>query len=158
MLIRLKPLIVVSGTLHVEGGLTSSRRVATPDEANGKRGSGKGVRTTIVQDRDVSDDRRRAHVIFATYARRIKTLRLLKTNFGTLVDPARIADVQSLFVDMTKLAADFNKTSAVCKIENCLVWEELTGNRKAAVEGWIARHKQDGDAEVVSALPLLQAA
>lgn len=153
MSFNLRPLIVVTGTLHVEGGLKSHRRAAAPGDK--KRD---GTRTTIVQDREVSDERGRAHVIFATYARRIKALRLLKTPFGMLVDPNHLTVVQTLLVDMTKKAAEFNKGTKVCKIENCLVWEELFGNRKAALEGWLARRKWDGDKAILKALPNLKAA
>lgn len=154
MLLKLRPLIVVTGTLHVEGGLKSQRRASAPGD---KRMRG-GTRTTVVQDREISAERKAAHVIFATYARRIKGLRIMKTPFGMLVAPDKLREVQALLVELTKRAAVFNKDSKVCKIENCLVWEELAGNRKAALEGWLARRKMEADDEVIEALPELQAA
>jgi hypothetical protein len=152
-MLHLKPLIIITGTLHVEGGLKSQRRASS---AGTKQRN--GTRTTIVQDRDVSEERQRAHVIFSTYSRQIKALRLIKTPFGVLVHPNRLRDVQALLVGMTKTAAVFNQSTKLCKIENCLVWEELVGNRKAALEGWLARRRFDGDAGIIKALPDLQAA
>lgn len=117
----------------------------------------RATETTIVQKRAVSKDRERAHVIFSTYARNVKALRLLKTPFGMLFTPEQVSAVQTLIVEMTKKASAFNKTARDCRIENCLVLEPLDGPRKAALEGWLARRKQENDAAVLAALPQLVA-
>lgn len=149
--VRLRPLFVLTGTLHIEGGWSSTR---TETDAVSRA---RATETTIVQKRAVSKDRERAHVIFSTYARNVKALRLLKTPFGMLFAPEQVSAVQALIVEMTKKASDFNKTARDCRIENCLVLEPLDGSRKAALEGWLARRRRENDAQVLAALPNLTA-
>lgn len=145
-------LVVVTGSIYVEGGEKSTRRDLT------ERGKNRD-KIRVVQDREVSHDRRQALSIAAGYHRKFQRLRLLRTTpLGTLYDASTLAELKTLFLDLTKRASDFNKDSVECRMLNCLVWEPLVGNRKAAFEGYLARRAADGDAAVVTALKLLSPA
>ena len=76
-MVDLRPLLVITGTLRVEGG----ERTKTASKVSG---DGHKVKTTIV--RDVTDDRRSANVIATNYIRRLRKLIIMRTPYGTLAD------------------------------------------------------------------------
>ena len=146
-LMQLRVLFVITGTIHVEGGdVNEVRKVPTIDDGTPKRGT---EHLTIVQNRDISKDRRRANVITTHYMRELRQIRLWKTPFGTLIHPFRIREARALLEEATQNAAKFNKDSSGCKIANCMLIERLQGVRLAAVEGWLARclKMKDDDAK-----------
>jgi hypothetical protein len=155
-MVTLRPLLVVTGTIRVEGG-EQNRMKQTPTVLTER---GDKDRVTVVQERLISKARRRANTISIEYLRRLRRLRIAKTPFGTLVDPTRRAELRALVEDATLAVHQFNKAVEAaaedCELSNCLIVEPLRGERLAAVAGWLARKaKQDPDwkktlAEVVA--------
>jgi hypothetical protein len=143
----------MTGTLRIEGGKTGKQ---TDMPTTDKQADRRRIYTSLT--REVTSDRRRGDVIVSDYLRRIKKLRVLKTPFGTLIDPANLAELRALLDSITADVMTFNASSKTCKLANCLLWEPLLGNRKASVEGWIARRAADGDPEIARALPRLSVA
>jgi hypothetical protein len=144
MMLRLRPLVVVTGTPHVEGGFTSERRA---------RRRRKGV---VTEELTITKDRKRANVIAVDHSRRLRKMAILRTPFGLLLDPSKLATVQELSRQLSRDAIAFNKTSSTTEITNCLLVEPLAGPRRAAVEGWIARRLSRGDAKALAARPALE--
>ncbi len=143
-MLRLRPLVVVTGTPHVEGGFTSKRR---------KRGA-----TVITEDLRITKDRKRANVIVVDYTRRLRKLVILRTPLGLLIDAVNLPVVEDLLRKLTRSAIDFNKTSTTTEITNCMLVEPLAGARRAAVEGWVARRLARDDAKAVAARARLEVA
>jgi len=141
-----RPLLVLTGTVHIEGGMTSKAvRVAQ---------SATDAQVTMHQS--VSDARKRANAIASKYSRSItRTLRLLKTPFGALVDPADARRIQTLLVEITQTAAKFNTRAVDCQVFNCFVLENLHGVRLASFTGWFNRRMLNKDPEALAALPKL---
>lgn len=157
-MLKLKPLLVVTGTIRVGGG---EKNTVRQQEATTKD-RGDHLQVTITQHRSVSKDRMRGNVISTAFMRRLRGLRALKTPFGSLCEIARLRDVKVLLDEATAAARDFNATvspDSGCRLSNCMLWERLTGNRLAAVEGWLARQIADGDEDLEkSVAPLLDGA
>lgn len=148
--IRLRPLVVVTGTIRVEGGAKSERR--TP-----ARAAGTGHKMTVTEHVEITSDRRRADVLRIKYARQLDRLIILRTDFGQLVDPGQLGELRQFLADLSSAATAFNRTSKTAEVLNCFVWEHLNGQRKAVVEGWIARRLNEADPDVTKAMPLLDA-
>jgi hypothetical protein len=146
----LRPLIVVTGSIHVEGGDTHTVRQAAPKHSGS---------ITINHTRKITQDRRQANVVSTGYMRRVARLRLLKTPYGSLVDPEKLPAVKELLTSATRDVAAFNAAhqEATARLTNCLLWEHLRGQRLAAVEGWILRGVSDKVVEVVEVAPALLA-
>lgn len=145
-MVNLRPLIVVTGAVHVEGGHRQKRipRNATEEGVRGQR--------VVLQQHRVSADRLAANTIATGFMRRLRGLRLLKTPLGTLIDPRRLSEVKSMILDASARAGEFNKSERGCLLVNCMVWEHLAGNRLAAVCAWIDLLGED-DEDVKKALP-----
>lgn len=147
-MLTLRPLLVVTGSLHVEGGEEwETTRQATKDARvtlDGVRSSGERVKTVI--DRSVSKDRRKGNVIYLDFYRRLRKIQLCRTPFGALIDPAHKADLLAILDLMDQKIVEFNKASTTCQLTNCVVWDKLAGNRQAGVAGWVARRARK-DAE-----------
>ena len=125
-MIELRPLLIVSGTTHVES------------------------------DRPRTDPQRRAgNVVAAGYFRRTRDLTILHTPWGRLVDPANLVKVKDTIAQATIDFAKFNRKHPLCCVENTLVWEHLRGNTRDAVIMWVDRKLREGDAEVKDAFALL---
>jgi hypothetical protein len=152
-MLKLRPLIVVTGTAHVEGGEKSRRQSGTTTTAK-KRAKARG-RVTVTEDLEISPDRRRANVIAVNYSRQIKRLAVIRTDFGMLFLPEALPELQRILIELTRRAVEFNRTATTAKVANCFLWENLQGNRKAAVEGWLARGELECDKEVQGALQVL---
>jgi hypothetical protein len=146
----LRPLIVVTGTIHVEGGAKNKQTTTNLGEDQ--------TRSTIFHEREISKDRRHANVIVIAYLRHLRALRIAKTPFGTLCEPSTLPAIKALLQEATRDVIAFNRKSKVCKLSNCYIWEPLSGNRLAAVEGWLSRRLRDGDPEVKTASDTLYAA
>ena len=145
----LKPLLVVTGSIHVEGGDTHTVR----QKASSKNGSNIAIDHT----RKITPDRKAGNVIATGYMRRLSRLRVLKTPYGSLLDPAKLPLVKELLANATRDVTTFNSAHAgsTTRLTNCLLWEHLRGNRLAAVEGWIMRGVDDAEPEVTAAAPAL---
>lgn len=152
-MLTLKPLFVLTGTLRIEGGKTGKQTDA-PIADKAPKGKQR-IHTAVT--RVVTDDRRRGDVIVSDYLRRIKRLRLLKTPFGTLIEPLHLGELKGLLDEITKSSAAFNESSKTCELTNCLLWEPLRENRKAAVEGWVARQIKKNDPEALAVFDRLRA-
>jgi len=148
-MLELRPLIVITGTIRIEGG--SKTRVKSSGTARGR----KQEQVTVVQERDVTPDRRQADVFVTNYARKLRPLRIFKTPFGVLIDPAKLKDFKVMMMDIAREVAIFNRTHSDAQLANCLVWEKLTGNRLGAVSGWLAQKNRQKQADVSAALPAL---
>lgn len=149
-MLQLKPLIVVTGSVHVEGG--DKHVVRQKRKANGT--------IKVEHTRSITERRRKANVHSTSYMRRIERLRILKTPFGNLVDAERLPEVKALIAAATRDVADFNAQpdpDTSSRLYNCMLWEHLRGNRLAAVMGWIQRGLVDGNKVVKDALPALEA-
>ena len=126
-MIELRPLLIVIGTLHVEGG---------------KRGD---------KDRGAGD------VLAAGYFRDIRKLTILHTPLGRLVDTSDLRKVKDLIAQTTINVARFNTEHERCRADNTTVWMHLNGNLRDAVTGWVDRRLRDGDEEVKNALAAVTA-
>ena len=146
-MIELRPLLVLSGTLHVEGGLSKSVRK--------ERGSKGPSHVVITEERTVAKDRRAGNVLAAGYMRRIRDLKLLRTPWGVLADPKNLAKIKDVIAQAVVDAAKFNESHAKCHVENHMIWEHLKGNRLEAVLGWVDRKLREGDQEVKDAITLI---
>ena len=130
---RLSGLLVVTGTIHIEGGENSQARNTKVQNTKDED------RVTTIYTRTVSIDRRAGNVIVINCSRRLRKLRSLKTPYGSLVLPEYKRDLLAMFMLATQKVAEFNASSEGCVLANCMVWEVLAGNRLAAVEGWLTR-------------------
>lgn len=127
-MIELRPLLIVFGTLHVEGG---SRR---------------------------DKERRAGDVIAAGYFRRTRELTILHTPWGRLADPANLRKVKDVIAQATIDVARFNGShSKKFRAENTLVWDHLKFNLRDAVTVWVDRKVQDGNEDVKNSVALLTA-
>lgn len=147
----LRPLLIITGSIHVEGGDTHSVRQADSVKRGGT--------ISINHTRKITPDRRKANVVSTGYMRRIDRLRLLKTPWGNLVTPEKLPEVKELLAGATRAVAAFNTEHAggTARLTNCLLWEHLRGSRLAAVEGWVLRGIADKVEEVVQVAPQLLA-
>lgn len=146
----LRPLIVVSGTVHVEGGERNKVR-ATNLTTN-------GTRQEIVVDRSVSQDRKAANVIVTDYWRRLKAVSLLRTPYGVLIDVARLDDFKKLMAHVAQKILEFNTSrKGSTRLTSYVLWEPLEGKRKAAVVEWIQMKRGAKDTAVTKAMKELRA-
>lgn len=136
-MLKLKPLIVVTGSIHVEGG--EKNTIRSTAESHGR------ARQTLIHTRQISQARRDGNTIATSTSRKFKGLRIARTPFGSLVDPARSDELHAFLSAATQDVSEFNKAhkSSDCVLTNSMVWERLKGNRLAAVEGWLSRHADD---------------
>lgn len=141
----LGPLIVLTGTLHVEGGIDKKVRSRAKH----------GATRLVTESRKISPRRGQANVVVTDVMRRIRQLRLLRTPFGTLFAADDLERVQAIIGQATKDVDEFNAgdPSDECRLTNTLVWEHLAGNRLGAVTNYLNKHRRD--AEVKAALPRL---
>lgn len=142
-MVELKPLIVVTGTVHVEGGINKRTRSSPKRDGN---------KLTVVEDREISGSRRKANVIVTDYMRKFRSLRLLRTPYGTLVDPSSLDDVKALIDEATKEIEGFNSSARGCELSCTLLWETLKGNRAEKVAEYIDRKLREDDKEVREAI------
>ncbi len=152
---NLKGLFILTGIVRVEGG---DAHTARQTSARRRKKEGADEKITIVHKRVVTADRRAANVVSTDYMRRARRLRLLQTPYGGLILPANLQALQVMIAEATKDVAEYNAVegrSAV--LSNCLLWEPLTGNRLAAVQGWMQRQLMRGDEEVRAAINALAA-
>lgn len=150
-MIDLRPLIVVTGTVRIEGGEKNTVR----QQEGSSRRSGDGTKLVVVHEVRISDDRKAADVVTTGYARRVQHIRILKTPFGSLVDPKNLDKIKAMIAKASAAVAEFNREHKATKLSNCMLWEPLRGNRLDAVRGWIDRRIVEKDQEVRDALPLL---
>lgn len=150
-MIDLRPLIVVTGTVRIEGGEKNTVR----QQRGSTRRTDDGTKLVVVHEVRISDDRKKADVITTGYARRVQHIRILKTPFGSLVDPKHLDKVKEMLSKASAAVAEFNRTHKATKLSNCMLWEPLKGNRLDAIRGWIDRRLVEKDQEVRDALPLL---
>lgn len=144
-MIDLRPLLVVTGTLHVEGGEKNRvRKSSVRGDTNTQ---------TRVIDRSVDKSRRDANVIVVDYGRRLKEkIALLRTPYGVLVDQAQREALNALIADSTRKIAEFKARypTSTTRLANYVLVERLTGLREAAVAGWLAQKKRERDPEVLA--------
>lgn len=145
-MIEIKPFFVVTGTLKIEGGETTHIEHASEDP------SGK---ETQVRQRRKSPTRAKGASIVVQASRKIKALSVLRTPYGSLIEPHEGKNVQKLLITLTREAREFNASSPDCQVTNYYLLEGLAGPRKLAVEGWIAKQKAAGDLEIKDLLPKL---
>lgn len=144
--VQLRPLLVVTGTVHVAGGETNNVRSR---EAKGRTSA------IVTTDRKVSTHRKAANVVATDYMREMRNLRLLRTPFGTLVAPERQMDLEALCARVEKKIAEYNAVPRICAVENCLLWERLQGNRLAAVTKWVSDRLALDDKDVTGVVEQL---
>lgn len=125
-MISLRPLLLLDGTLHVEGGKSRTDK-----------------------------ERKAGNVIAAGYFRRTRELTILHTPWGRLVDPANLRKVKDIIAQATIDVGKFNATHTQCYVENTMIWEHLKGNRLDAVTVWLDRKLRDEDEEAKNAFSLL---
>jgi hypothetical protein len=149
-MLDLRPLIVVSGTVHVEGGEKNKVR-ATNLTTN-------GTRQEIVVDRSVSQDRKAANVIVTDYWRRLKAISLLRTPYGVLLDPQRLDDFKAVLAHTAEKILDFNTSRrGSTRLTSHVLWEPLEGKRRAAVVEWVQVKRGAKDVAVTKAFKELRA-
>jgi hypothetical protein len=150
-MVDLRSLIVVTGTIRIEGGEKNTVR----QQRGSTRRIDEGTKLVVVHEVRITNDRKKADVITTGYARRIQHLRILKTPFGSLVDPKHLEKVKTMLARASADVAEFNRAYKLTRLSNCMLWEHLKGNRLDAIRGWIDRRLADKDQEVKDALPLL---
>lgn len=156
-MVHLRPLIVVTGTIRLDGGETG--RVRKRPGSTRRTSNRDGDTVVVVREIQITDDRRGGDTVATGYARRLTRMCLLRTPFGALCDPKDLPRVKDIFfMRATQDVAAFNKTHTNTVLSNCYVWEELAGNRLEAVRGWIDRQVRDGDEKVIEVLPRLRVA
>lgn len=139
---ELGPLIVLTGTLHVEGGI--DKKVRSREKH--------GATRLVTESRKISPARRQANVVVTDIMRRIRNIRLLRTPFGTLFAAGELEAVKEVIAQASKDVDEFNAgAESDCRLANTLVWEHLTGNRRTAVAAYLEKHRRDD--EVKAALP-----
>lgn len=144
---ELRPLVVLTGTLHVEGGIDKKVR------SREKHGSTR----LVTESRKISPARRQANVVVTDIMRRIRATRLLRTPFGTLFKAEALTAVQAIIEQATKSVQAFHGEE--CRLANTLVWEHLKGNRRDAVAAWVAARVTEKEvATVLSDLATTRAA
>lgn len=152
IIVKLRPFTLLTGSIHIEGGEQNrSKQAPTIDSA-----AGADVHMTVIQDRVVTPDRRKGNTLVTNSMRDLKPYRLLKTPFGTLVEPTKLAALQKLVLETGNRVAEFNDKSTTCKLFNCILLEPLRGIRQSAIEGWLSRRLADGDPEIRKLLPRLK--
>ncbi len=152
-MLKLRPLIVVTGTAHVEGGEKSRRMPLHPSATNTKTGKRRhGQEGLVTEKLEITKDRRAANVIAVNYSRQVKRLAVIRTSYGMLFLPEALPELQKILTELTRRSVEFNKTATTAKVANCFLWEPLASHRKAAVEGWLARGELECDKEVQAAL------
>lgn len=141
----LKPLLVVTGTLHVEGGEKNRVRKNTVRGDN-------HTQTRIV-DRVVDKPRRDANVIVVDYGRRLKErIALLRTPYGVLVSLEKQAALTELIADSTHKIAEWKKAypNSATRLANYVLVEKLAGIREAAVTAWVLVQRREKDPTVLA--------
>lgn len=141
--VQLRPLLVVTGTVHVAGGETSNVRSR---EAKGRTSA------IVTTDRRVTPHRKAANVVATDYMREMRNLRILRTPFGSLVAPERQADLEALCARIERKISEYNAVPRFCAAENCVLWERLHGNRLAAVTKWVSDRLAIGDKDVAAVI------
>jgi hypothetical protein len=141
-------MIVVTGTLHVEGGLSKSIRTSAKGES--------ATRIVTTEERSVSKERREGNVVAANYMRRIRDLNILRTPFGALVDPVNLVRIKNVIAQAKVDSAAFNRLHEKCTVYSTMLWEPLKGTRLIEVLTWIEFKRREGDEEVRNALALLK--
>ncbi len=156
-MLQLRPLVVITGTIHVEGGAKSSvHSVQGRKKKKAPRSRKNARQLTVVHHRTVSLDRDRANVIATNYSRKLLRMRLLRTPFGTLLEPAKLNDFKKMMMEIATVVAVFNKGATRAQVTNGWLWENLSGVRLAAVRGWLAQQSRHKNEDVREALPLLR--
>lgn len=145
-MVDFRPLIIVTGTVHAEGGLKSAVRTQAVRD---------GDRAIVTEDRTVSSDRRAANVVATNYMRKLRGLGILRTPWGVLIGPENTRRVRDLLAQATIDAMNFNKAHAGCKLTNTMLVERLAGARLDAVRGYVIRKAKEDDDEVKAAIPSL---
>jgi hypothetical protein len=147
----LRPLIIVTGTIHVEGGERNRVR-------SGKRTPKNGQTQTRIVDRSVTADRHAANVIVVDYGRRLKQMALLRTPYGVLIGPETLDDLRQLIAASTKKIEEFNakRKRSTTQLANYVLWENLSGVRQIAVAGWLEVQRKEKDEVVLAALGQLR--
>ena len=140
---ELKPLIVITGTIHVEGGINKRTRSQPKRDGN---------KLTVVEDREISSSRRKANVIVTDYMRKLRGVRLLRTPYGTLIDPNSLDAVKTLIDEATNEVEEFNRSARGCELSCTLLWETLKGNRAEKVTSYVERKVSENDKEVCDAV------
>lgn len=143
-MITLPPLFVVTGCVKVEGGETRKQHQERQEDGSYR----------VTGTRNVSDSGRKGHTLATHYMRLLSTIEVLKTPFGHLVTPQSLSKVKVLIGHAAQAVVQFNEGATNgCRLWNCMVWESLDGNRRAAVEGWLSAHADDvGIQKVLEAL------
>lgn len=144
-------MIVVTGTVRIEGGEKNTVR----QQRGSTRKTDDGKKLVVVHEVRITDDRLKADVITTGYARRVQNMRILKTPFGSLVDPKNLDKVKEMLARASADVIEFNRAYKLTRLSNCMLWEPLKGNRLDAVRGWIDRRLAEKDPTVKDALPLL---
>jgi hypothetical protein len=147
-MVELRPLIVVTGTLRVEGGLKRARKKATT----------KGAQIMVTESLNIGEDRRAGNVVAARYLRKLAGLKIVHTPYGSLVDPENLVRVKDTIAQATIDCQAFNREHEKCKVSNTMLWEHLRGMRLDAITAWIDKHMREGDEDVTKVLARLVAA
>lgn len=150
----LRPIVVITGNVRVEGGDRHSVRQSSTNENDS------GATQVLTHTREVTKDRKAANVVSTEFMRQVRLLCTIKTPWGSLVDAVNLAAVKDLISGATRAVAEFNTrvgAQATSRLTNALLWEHLKGNRLAAVEGWFARGVAERNENVMKAAAALTA-
>lgn len=144
IIVQLRPLLVVTGAIHIEGGYTSEVQTSAP----GPRGA-----TLSTVKTNKTRARRDADVVASVNSRRVKKLRVLKTPYGLVLHAHSQPTLEAIMRDIARDVAAFNARGEACQMHNCMIFEPLAGARLQGVTGWINWRLRAKDAAVIKALP-----
>jgi len=127
---KLRPLLLATGTVSVEGGDTSAR---TEESSIG------GKHQRLVISRSLTPDRKAANTISTTAMRDLRKLTLVTTPWGRLIPVERSGELEALLGQISKRVAEFNAHAKTAQLVNAVLWEVLAGPKRALIEGWIKK-------------------
>lgn len=134
-MLELRPLLVLTGNIRVEGGEKVKSQQTEPDIERGKE------HFSVVRETTITKPRRRGNVIVTDFWRRLRAIRLLHTPMGHLIDPEKKNKLNEIIAHTDNKISEFNRdVPDTCRVYNCLIVEKLSGVRQAKTAGWIATH------------------
>jgi hypothetical protein len=115
---NIRPMIVVTGALHPE-----KKTQATPAEKH-----------------EIEN-------IVLRFNEKLRELRILATPYGTLLDPAKLGELQVLLASTDNKIKAFNENAtSACRMKSYVLWEPLGMARRAAIIAWIPTEPRAAEA------------
>lgn len=136
VVVRLRPLIVVTGTIRVSGGESTTQKTdVDPADA---------TKSVVLRRKVTAPERKAALSLITTFLKKLNRCVALDTPFGRLVEPdVMTTTLKGVLAEIDGKVRAFNSAVMGCALVNAVVWEPLSGNRKARVEAWLEANADD---------------